>query len=82
MGDVVMVEIPVSPRTAERLRDEAERARAGQLLDRELGVLGTDDDPLFKLIREIKADARAAGITDEEIDAELAAYNAERRDRC
>ena len=82
MGDVVMVEIPVSPRTAERLRDEAERARAGRLLDRELGALGTDDDPLFELIRGIKADARAAGITDEEIDAELAAYNAERRDRC
>lgn len=80
MDDVVMVEIPVSPRTAERLRDEAERARAGRFLDRALGGLGTDDDPLFRLIREIKADARAAGITDEEIDAELAAYNAERRD--
>jgi hypothetical protein len=28
----------------------------------------------------LKADARAAGLTDADIDAELAAYNAERRD--
>jgi hypothetical protein len=29
----------------------------------------------------MKPDARAAGLTDADIDAELAAYNAERRDR-
>jgi hypothetical protein len=29
----------------------------------------------------MKADARAAGLSDADIDAELAAYNAERRDR-
>jgi hypothetical protein len=28
----------------------------------------------------MKADARSAGLTDADIDAELAAYNAERRD--
>ena len=28
---------------------------------------------------EMKADARSAGLTDPDIDAELAAYNAERR---
>jgi hypothetical protein len=28
----------------------------------------------------MKADARAAGLTDVDIDAELTAYNAERRD--
>ena len=30
-------------------------------------------------IAEMKADARSAGLTDPDIDAELAAYNAERR---
>jgi len=29
----------------------------------------------------LKAEARAAGLTDEDIDAELAAHNAERRER-
>ncbi len=32
-----------------------------------------------KAIAALKADARAAGLTDEDIDAELAAYNAEKR---
>jgi hypothetical protein len=33
------------------------------------------------VIAEMKAAARAAGLTDADIDAEFAAYNAERRDR-
>ncbi|HEY3624351.1 MAG TPA: hypothetical protein VGL12_18510 [Roseiarcus sp.] len=37
--------------------------------------------PLAEAIAELKAEARAAGLTDTEIDAELAAYNAERRNR-
>jgi hypothetical protein len=36
---------------------------------------------LARTIAELKADARAAGLTDADSDAELAAYNAERRDR-
>ncbi|CAH2605990.1 Hydroxymethylglutaryl-CoA reductase (plasmid) [Rhodovastum atsumiense] len=35
---------------------------------------------LAQAIAEAKAAARAAGLTDVDIDAELAAYNAERRD--
>ncbi len=31
-------------------------------------------------IAELKADVRHAGLTDAEVDAELAAYNRERRD--
>ena len=34
---------------------------------------------LAQAIAEAKAEARAAGLTDADIDAELAAYNAERR---
>jgi hypothetical protein len=37
--------------------------------------------PLAQAIAELKADARAAGLTGADIDTELAAYNAESRDR-
>jgi len=37
------------------------------------------DDPLAAIFATIKRAARADALTDEEIEAELAAYNAERR---
>jgi hypothetical protein len=37
--------------------------------------------PLAQAIAELKAEARTAGLTDADIDAELAAYNAEHRER-
>jgi hypothetical protein len=36
--------------------------------------------PLAQAIAELEAEARAASLTDAEIDAELSAYNAERSD--
>lgn len=63
------------------MSDEARRARTGQTVGCMPNALGTDDDPLFTSIRGNKADARRGGIEDEAIGAELAAYNAERRDR-
>jgi len=36
---------------------------------------------MMKAIAALKADARAAGLTDEDIDAELLAWKAERRAR-
>ena len=81
MGDTIMVEIPVSAETARVLEDAAERARAGRLLDDVIQQREARDEALFQAIRELKAEARTAGLTDEDIDAELAAYNAERRDR-
>lgn len=79
MSDMVLVPIPVSPAAAEALADEAKRREVGHLLSRMLRPPSPEDDPLTTLIAEVKADARAGGLTDEEIDAELAAYNAERR---
>lgn len=38
-----------------------------------------ENDPMFLAIRALKAEARAAGLTDEDIDAELAAHKVERR---
>jgi hypothetical protein len=37
------------------------------------------DDPLVEAIAALKAEVCATGLTDAEIDAELDAYNAERR---
>ena len=81
MGDTVLVEIPVSAESAQILEDAAERARAGRLLDDVLAAQRLTDDPLIHAIREVKAVVRASGLTDEDIDAELAAHKAERRVR-
>jgi hypothetical protein len=39
------------------------------------------DDPLAAVLEATASEARELGLTDEDIDAELAAYNAERRQR-
>jgi hypothetical protein len=80
MSDTVEVKIPVEREAAAALRDERNRDAAGRLISR---VLRPHSGPsaLARAIAELKAEARAAGLTDSEIDAELAAYNAERRDR-
>ena len=51
-----------------------------------LSASGSDDPlvpaaaaPIFPQIAAMKAEARAADLTDGDIDTELAAYNAERR---
>jgi hypothetical protein len=77
MNEVVRIEIPVAPATAEALADDHRRAAVGRLIDR-LMLRGTED-PLAALLEATSAQARDAGLTDEEIDEELAAYNAERR---
>ena len=79
MPDTVMVEIPVSPEAAVALEDDRRRARIGKLVSDILRPSSAERDPLAALITEVKAEARADKLTDEEIDAELAAYNAERR---
>jgi hypothetical protein len=79
MDDVVMVPIPVSPEAAEALSDEERRRKIGKLVSDLLRPTSPETDPLAALIAEIKREARADGLTDQEIDAELAAYNAERR---
>ncbi len=79
MNDVVMVEIPVTPEAAEALGDLARRRRIGKLVSSMLRPQSPGDDPLAAVFASIKSVARADGLTDEEIEAELAAYNDERR---
>ena len=80
MGKTADVTIPVEPEVAAALVDPRNRAAVGRLVSRALRPR-SGPSPLADAIAELKAEARAAGLIDAEIDAELAAYNAERRDR-
>ena len=80
MDRTVDVTIPVEPEAAAALADARNREAVGRLVSRVLRPR-SGPNPLAEAIVELKAEARAAGLTDAEIEAELAAYNAERRDR-
>ncbi len=79
MADVVMVPLPLSREAAEALQDEARREKVGKLVSDLLRPGTPANDPLAALIADAKGSARRAGLNDKDIDAELAAYNAERR---
>jgi len=79
MAENVMVKLPVSAEAAALLREPERARRVGKLVSDMLRPSAPETDPLAVLIAEVKADARASGLTEAEIDAELAAYNAERR---
>jgi hypothetical protein len=78
MGYTVDVTIPVEPEAAASLHDARNRAAIGRLVSRVLHPR-PGDDPVVEAIAALKAEVSAAGLTDAEIDAELDAYNAERR---
>lgn len=80
MDRMVDVTIPVEPEAAAALVDARNREAVGRLVSRVLrGRAGPS--PLAQAIAELKAEARAAGLSDADVDAELRTYNEERRDR-
>ena len=79
MERTVDVTIPVEPETATILANPHNRETAGRILNRILRPR-RDPDPLIELLEAIQEEARAAGLTEADVDEELAAYNAERRD--
>ncbi len=79
MDELVMVPIPVSREAAAALGDDARREKIGKLVSDILRPGAPEADPLAALIGEVKIEARADGLSDAEIDAELSAYSAERR---
>ncbi len=79
MAKTVDITIPVEADAAAALGDARNREAVGRLVSRVLRP-HAGPSPLAEAIAELKADARAAGLSDADIDAELAAYNAERRD--
>jgi hypothetical protein len=80
MGETVLVSIPVTAEVAKMLEEPWRREVVGRLVTGMVRPSRPEEDPLARLFAEAKADARAAGLTEEEIDAELEAYNAEGRD--
>ena len=77
MNQASKIEIPVEEATAAALSDVRRREAVGRLIDRL--VRPGADDPLITLFERTAAEAQAAGLTEADIEAELAAYNAERR---
>ncbi|MPZ32445.1 MAG: hypothetical protein GEV13_15845 [Rhodospirillales bacterium] len=80
MDKTVDVTIPVDTEAAAALADARNRDAVGRLVSRVLRP-HAGPSPLAHAIVELKAEARRAGLSDVEIDAELSAYNAERRER-
>ena len=77
MSEASKIEIPVEEATAAALSDARRREAVGRLVDRL--VRPGADDPLIALFERTAAEAQETGLTEAEIEAELAAYNAERR---
>ena len=78
MGSTVAAVLPVDPAVAAALADARNRAARVRLVN---GVLHprTRPNPLAQGVARMKAEARASGLTDADIDAELAAFDAARR---
>ena len=77
MNEVSKIEIPVEEATAAALSDARRREAVGRLVDRL--VRPGADDPLIALFVRTAAEAQGVSLTEAEIEAELAAYDAERR---
>ena len=78
MPDTVPVTFEVDPETAAALQDPATHARIERMIQRMARPEGVER--LFTAISALKAEAHRRGLTDEIVDEELAAYNAEQQD--
>ena len=77
MKQASKIETPVEEATAAALSDARRREAVGRLIDRL--VRPGADDPLIAPFERTANEARESGPAEAEIEAELAAYNAERR---
>ena len=78
MNRTVSIEILVDEQAAEALADADTQARIGRLVS-QVAPLHKGPDPLAAILVRTSGAAPTERSTDQEIDAELAAYNAERR---
>jgi len=76
MDTTVEVTLPVDAEAAKALDSPARREAAGRYLS-SLLKSGRVRDVLAEAIADAKRDARASGLTDDDIDAELEAWRAE-----
>jgi hypothetical protein len=72
------VAIPVDDDTAKVLQDPMKRQALGHLISRWIQP-DAQTDRLLAAMGQMAEEAKAAGLTAEQLDAELAVYNAERR---
>lgn len=77
--NTVPVTLDVAPEVAAALEDPATRERVARLVSR--AVRPTSVERLFAAMDALSAEARRRGLTDEILEEELAAHNAERRER-
>jgi hypothetical protein len=77
MTDIVDVVIPVEAEAAAALKDHRKREAVGRIVSRILRPQ-SGHDPLLDAMERISADAKASGLTQETLAAELAAHKAER----
>ena len=75
----VLVTLELDPETAAALEDPTTRARVERLIRRTARPAGVER--LFAAMHALGAEAERRGLTDEILEEELAAYNAEHRDR-
>jgi hypothetical protein len=78
MADMVDVTIPVDPDAARARENPARREAAGRYLS-DLLKRGGLRHALAEAIADAKLEARANGLTDDDIDTELEAWRSERR---
>ena len=78
MDNTIEVTIPVDAEAAKALKSPGRRKAVGRYLSNLLKD-GRVRDVLAEATAEAKREARAHGLTDEEIDAELDEWQAERR---
>ena len=77
MNQLSTIEVPVQEETAAALADPRRLAAVGRLIDHLVRPDG--DDPLIALLERTAAKAAEAGLTEDELNKELATYNGERR---
>jgi hypothetical protein len=79
MGDTVEVSIPVDAAAAALLADAGKRAAIGRIIS-DMLHRHPDGDPLGRVMDRVGAEAARLGLTQDVLDEELAAYNAEDRE--
>jgi len=78
MPDTVSVTLELEPEVAAALEDPATRARIERLIRRTVRPAGIDQ--LFAAMDALSVETQRRGLTNEILESELAAYNAERRE--
>lgn len=83
MNELVSIQLPVSRETASILAADPARAAGVALLVDQITSHSRRSraERLARLLDQSSSSARAAGMTDEDVDAEMAAYKSERGTR-